>query len=562
MTASSSPSSPSSPAPRHAPALDIEAFPSDSSLMLTLLVATVLTQDLFFALWMATLQAPVAELCMGSSLNCPRDPSAMVSGTINYLLMLLTPGLVIGLHTSRRRQRRSTPLAETPFRGVAEAVESLVREARLSREPTVMVDPRLASGAYVTGQRGRPLLMLGPELLVLREQSDHGRRIFESVVRHELAHLRTGDLQAYNVLTVFRPSNLFAGAFIAFAMTLDVLNRNSTPAAMVVALARVVLLTLLGELIVRAYLRIREHHADVHAGTTDPEGLLAALGALGAEADGGDGAGAARLRSWLRHHPMGTDRLGVARTPGRVLASSPGRVFLGATVAGVLLPTLQDMLLRFYGPRDNFFTPTLCGLLVGVGLTLFVGFTLWRHQWYAGGPARLGRSALTGVIVAAGVVTGSWLALYTRVSGYGLSGIPLAASFLAALAAAAVLLCGWLTLVGAQWFRGDPQAHRMPRFLKLAVLPACLLGGWLTAGIWTWGVVLQGVLTGCSTEGYACRTDSPELDVARGVTGFFGPGPVLVTVVLIALAVPLVARFTAPVTEGRSRAGRPPWRSP
>lgn len=545
MTASASPSSSSS---RHSASLDIEAFPSDLSLMLTLLVATVLTQDLFFALWMATLQAPVAELCMGSSLDCPRDPSAMVSGTINHLLMLLTPGLAIGVLTSRRRQRRSTPLAETPFRGVAEAVRSLVGEARLNWEPTVMVDPRLASGAYVTGQRRRPLLMLGPELLVLREQSDHGRRIFEAVVRHELAHLRSGDLQAYNVLTVFRPSNLFAGAFIAFAMTLDVLNRNSTPGAMVVALVRVVLLTLLGELIVRAYLRIREHHADVHAGLTDPEGLLAALGA---ETDSADGTGAARLRSWLRHHPMGTDRLGVARTPGRVLASSPGRVFLGATVAGVLLPTLQDMLLRFYGPTDNFFTPIVCGLLVGVGLTLFVGFTLWRHQWYAGGPARLGRSALTGVIVAAGMVTGSWLALYTRVSGYGLSGMPPALSFLAALAAAAVLLCGWLTVVGAQWFRGDPQAQRMPRFLKLAALPACLLGGWLMAGIWTWGVALQGVLAGCSTEGYVCRTDAPERDVARAVTGFFGPGPVLVTVVLIALAVPLGARFLG----GRLRHG-------
>ncbi|GAB7028969.1 M48 family metalloprotease [Streptomyces sp. NPDC021749] len=556
MTAASSRPSPS---PRRSTALDIEAFPSDLSLMLTLLVATVLTQDLFFALWMATLQAPVAELCTGSSLNCPRDPSAMVSGTINYLMMLLTPGLVIGVHTGWRRQRRSTPLAETPFRGVGEAVQNLVTEARLHREPTVMVDPRLASGAYVTGQRGRPLLMLSPGLLVLREKSDHGRRIFEAVVRHELAHLRGGDLQAYNLLTVFRPSNLFAGAFIAFAMTLDVLNRNSTPGAMVVALARVVLLTLLGELIVRAYLRIREHHADVHAGMTDPEGLLAALGA---EAGSADGTGAARLRSWLRHHPMGTERVGVARSPGRVLASSPGRVFLGATVAGVLLPTLQDMLLRFYGPRDGFFTPVLCGLLVGVGLTLFVGFTLWRHQWYAGGPAGLGRSALTGVTVAAGVVVGSWLALYTRVSGYGLSGMPLAPSFLAALAAVAVLLCGWLTVVGAQWFRGDPQAQRMPRFLKLAVLPACLLGGWLIAGIWTWGVTLQGVLTGCSTQGYVCRSDAPEWDVARMVTGFFGQGPVLVTVVVLAVAVPLAARFTAPVTERLWRAGRPPRRSP
>ncbi|WP_310720152.1 M48 family metalloprotease [Streptomyces lydicus] len=538
--------------------LDIEAFPSDLSLMLLLLVVSVLAQDLFFALWMATLQAPVTELCTGSALDCPRDAGAMVSGTVNYLLMVLTPGLVIGASTGRRRRRRATPLAETPFHGAAEAVGSLIREARLSRKPVVMLDPRLASGAYVTGQQHRPLLMLGPELLVLRGKGDQGRRIFDTVVRHELAHLRGRDLQTHHVLTVFRRSNLVAGAFIAFAITLDVLNRNSTPGALVVALLRALLLTLLGELIARAYLRVREHHADLHAGRTDRDGLLAALGAGRGRADA---TGAARLRSWLRHHPLGDERLGVARTPGRMLASSPGRAFLGATVAGVLLPTLQDMLLRFYGPESGALTMILCGLLVGVALTLFVAFTLWRHQWYAAGPARLGRSALTGLIVAVGVVAGGWLALYTRVSGYGLTGMPLEPSFLAVLVVAAVLLCGWLTVVGAQWYRGDPEAQRMPRFLKLAVVPACLLGGWLMTGVWVWGVTLQGVLTACSMKDYRCVTN-PDRVVAEAVTGFIAPGPVLVAVLLIALAVPLAARFAAPVTGRISRGGRPPRRTP
>ncbi|MBL1090729.1 MULTISPECIES: M48 family metalloprotease [Streptomyces] len=556
---------PAAPRPSYPPrpsgpsgSLDIEAFPSDLSLMLLLLVVTVLAQDLFFALWMATLQAPVTELCTGPTLDCPRDAGAMVTGSVNYLLMLLTPGLVIGATTNWRRQRRSTPLAETPFHGAAEAVGSLIRQARLSRNPVVMVDRRLASGAYVTGQQRRPLLMLGPELLVLREKGDHGRRIFETVVRHELAHLRGRDLQTYHLLTVFRPSNLFAGAFIAFAMVLDVLNRNSTPGALVVTLLRAFLLTLLGELIARAYLRVREHHADLHAGMTDRDGLLAALGADSGRADG---TGAARLRSWLRHHPLGDERLGVAKAPGRVLASSPGRVFLGATVAGVLLPTLQDMLLRFYGPESGAFTIIVCGVLVGLGLTLFVGFTLWRHQWYAAGPARLGRSALTGLIVAVGVVAGGWLALYTRVAGFGLTGMPLAPSFLAVLVVAAVLLCGWLSVVGAQWYRGDPEAQRMSRFLKLAVVPAALLGGWLMAGLWMWGVVLQDVLTACSTKVYRCVTNAPERDVAKAVTGFFGPGPVLMAVILIALGVPLAARFAAPVTDRISRGGRPPGRT-
>ncbi|MFD7897577.1 M48 family metalloprotease [Streptomyces sp. NPDC059743] len=505
---------------------DIRAFPSDLSLVLCLLAATVLTGDLFYSLWMAEMQAPL-DCTVGQVINCPKDAGAVFSGTVKHLTVLLLPGPTAYQIVAFRRIQRSTPVAETPIRGGTRAVQRLVLEAGLRREPKVMVDPKLRAGAYVTGLvGGPPFLMLGPELLALRGKDESSRRIFEAVVRHEIAHLQGNDRQLYTVMTALRWSNLHAGAFIAFAVTLDPpeLGRAAT-------LVQILLLIVLGELITRAYLRFREHHADLHAGLADRDGLMTAL-----HTD--DSGAAVKLQTWLRHHPVGRERLDVLEVPGRILASSPGLVFLGATTAGVLLATLQDMLTRFYGPRDKLFSPFLCGLLVGLGLTVFLAFTLWRHQWYAG-TTNVVRIVSTAVLAAAGIPAGTWIAPYTQVSGYGISGFPLAPSALAALIVGMLLLCGWLTLLGALWFRGDPHAERIPQFLRLAVPSACVFGGWMFIVLWTWVNVLRRVMVTCSIPEYTCVSTAPERDVAALITRVFGPGPIMTIVALVALVVPL-----------------------
>ncbi|MFD3524216.1 M48 family metallopeptidase [Streptomyces sp. NPDC058653] len=510
------------------PVLTIRAFPSDLALMLGLLAATVLTGDLFFSLWLADREAPM-DCAFGQFMNCPKEAGAMFSGTLKYLALLLGPGPLIYYVATLRSVQRSMPLADAPFTGATPAVRNLVREAGLQREPTVMVDPNARAGAYVTGGfLWPPLLMLGPELLAMREKDEHSHRIFEAVVRHEIAHLRSGDLRSYAVMTALRWSNLLAGAFTAYVLALSPGELGGFP-----TLVRIVLLITLGELIARAYLRFREYHADLHAGLADRDALMAALDAQGEGTE-------AKLRSWLRHHPMGGERRGALEVPERILASSRGIVFLGGTTAGVLLATLQDMLLRFYGPRDKFFSPFLCGLLVGLGLTMFLAFTLWRHHWYAGTTSVM-RTVSTAVLAAAGLLAGTWTALYTRGSSFGIFGFPLAPSVLTALVVGMLLLCGWLTLLGAQWFRVDPHAERIPRFLRVAVPSACLLGGWLFVVLWTWAVLLRSATLLCSQPGHTCTSAAPEL-VTAFITGRFGPGPVLVAVVFVALAVPLAIR--------------------
>ncbi|MFJ1744841.1 M48 family metalloprotease [Streptomyces sp. NPDC088116] len=508
--------------------VDVRAFPSELSLLLALLAASVLTNDFFFAYWLASLGTPAG--------------TGEVFGTLSNLNQVVAPGLLAFALVSRLRIRRCVPLEETPFREATRTVRQLVGGAGLRRAPKLLVGRRLRSGAHVAGPPARPSLVLGPELLALHDKGGEPRRVFEMVVRHEIAHLQAKDISLYFLMTLLRWSNVYAGLFMVFALTLDLGNGFVSGTELLLVVVRVLLLMTLGELIARAFLRLREHHADLRGGTADRDALITAMRA------GTAGAATGRLGAWLRHHPLGAERLGVAQAPGRILASSPGRLFLGATVAGVLFETLQDMLRRITDGETQRATPILCGVAVGTALTLFLAFGLWRQHWYAGGtgPVRLTVSA---VVLSVGVVAGTRIALYTEVSLFSEAGAPLAPSLLAALFCGTLLLCGWIAALGTVWHRRDPRAQRMPRFLALAVPSVCVVGGWVFALLWTWAARLQGVRLGCSAPENRnvaiCLSPTPERDIAAAVFETFGPGPVLVLVAVVAVGAPLLARSLA-----------------
>ncbi|MGS2590580.1 hypothetical protein [Streptomyces hebeiensis] len=537
--------------------VDVRAFPSDLTLLLLLLAASVLAGDFFFARWLAESRAPVD--CSGASYaagnlvaSCPKDAGAVFTGTLTVLVQVLLPGIAGFAFASRLRIRRHVPLETSPFRGAAETVRALVAAAALPASPTLLVGQRLRAGAHVAGPPGRPHLVLGPELLAMHDKGGSARRVFDVVVRHELAHLQARDLWLHFMVTVLRWSNVYAGAFALFTVILDLgYGNGATASDLLAAVSRVVLLTLLGELIARAFLRLREHEADLRGGAADREALIAAV------RGGVAGQGTARLGAWLRHHPLGAERLGVALAPDRILASSPGRLFLGATVAGVLFETLQDMLRRTADAAGKPATTLMTGVAVGLPLTLFLAFALWRHHWYAGrtGPGRL---VATAGVLTVGVVGGSHLALFTQVSGFSEAGYPLDPLLLAGLFCGLLLLCAWTTALGALHHRTDPGATRMPAFLTLTVPAVSVVGGWLFALLWTWAARLQGVRLGCAAEENRavplCLSGSPGRDIAVSVVETFDSVPVLVVVVLVAVAAPLLIRAGA---GGRARRGRP-----
>lgn len=480
------------------PQVNPRALPSEMILLLLLLAVTVLLNVFFIANWLSGIERGGA-------------------GTLlQKLQMLLTPGLaVFGIYTAIRI-RRSTPLDETGLREAGKALTDLVLEVNPPRRVDIRLGKHLGSRAYVTGPPRKPIVVLGPELLALHSMTGERRAVFDAVVRHELAHVHAGDLWWYQLATVLRMSNLSTGFFALLVLWLDVLYDRGDITSFFVSTLRLAALTLLTELIARAFLRAREHAADLHAAEFGVHGLLAAVQAHQSEQT------RSLVRTWLRRHPGADERSQALTNPMRLLASPIGQVLLGAAAAGAAFVTLQDLLLS--GSTADKATPIITGVVIGVPLTLFAAFSLWRGSWQEDRD-RL-RPFLTAAALLAGLVIGSHLPLYTRIFDQAPIGIPIAPSALLALALGTTGLCWWLDALSTSWRTLDPSASRMPVFLRFAVPSACLVGGWLFAVLWTWSARLRGVYLACPTEeaksAPICQSSTPQSDIALKVATDFG----------------------------------------
>lgn len=140
--------------------------------------------------------------------------------------------------------------------------------------------------------------------------------------------MHAGDLWWYQLATVLRFANLSTGFASLFALWLNALFNRGDVTSFLVSACRLAALTLLTELIARAFPRAREHAADLHAAEFGVEGLLAA--ARSHETDQTRSV----VRTWLRRHPGADERTQALTNPMRLLASPIGQVFLGAAVAG------------------------------------------------------------------------------------------------------------------------------------------------------------------------------------------------------------------------------------
>ena len=194
------------------------------------------------------------------------------------------------------------------------------------------------------------------------------KAVFDAVVRHELAHVHAGDLWWYQLATVLRFSNLSTGFFALLVLWLEVLLDRGDVTSFLVSTLRLAALTLVTELIAPAFLRAREHAADLHAAEFGVEGLLAAVKAHETDQT------RSVVRSWLRHHLGADERSQALTNPLRLLASPMGQVSLGAAAAGAAFVTLQDMLLS--GATQDRSTPIFTGVAIGIPLTLFAAFCL------------------------------------------------------------------------------------------------------------------------------------------------------------------------------------------
>ncbi len=500
--------------------VDPRVLPSETGWLLALLAATVL----------------VNAWTMAAFLADPGGDGSSGTKPLNNLVMLLGPGLALHVMIGQTRARRSVPLAETPFREAAKVIGGLVDQADLTHPPQVRLDRKAGARGFVFGVVNNPYLVLGPELLSLCAMGERRRAVFEAVIRHELAHLRAGDLRWYSVAAALRFTNAFSALWAVFAVSLSLAFDQATGGQVADSLIRLAGLVLLAELIARTFLRVREHHADLSAADSGTAVVIAAVA-------GGSDVPAAR--HWLRRHPGGQARVAILEKSGVVLAGGPGQLFLGAATAGVLLAAL-------YRAVDD---PALAGLTVGIPLAWFCALVLWRSAWHTVSTDERTNPLAFAAALFTGLVIGSRLAPLGSTPA-----IPLSPMLLAAYAVGATGLCLWLHALGLARARRDPGAARLDRFLYGAGLCVAFVGGWLfstlAAGVTVtpWAVLAVAVVGGSLA--------APHVLTRRSTlaTRLVAAGAVIATVV----AMVLVSRWTAPkpsdleiraVDTGRDAAG-------
>lgn len=298
-------------APRPA-RLNLFAFPSDTDLRFILLIVCVLGASLWIynvALWRSPqdfiASARIILNCEKSSgilkamhevvTDNPKGESDFEVASAIYrrcvaplylqettrmlagLALLLIVAVVIYLTfpTWKRWRKRLVPLPYEDMPEVTAELTALCREAKLKREPQFLWNPfNPASEGLAFGYMGRYAVALTGGLV---KQAYNNPPAFRAVMRHELAHLRNGDIDK----TYFSVAVWWAFVITALVPFVATIIRNSIGSPFtdltffLDVYLRVLALTILVFLMRNAVLRSRELYADARAATWEgPTGVL------------------------------------------------------------------------------------------------------------------------------------------------------------------------------------------------------------------------------------------------------------------------------------------------
>ncbi|GLY08445.1 M48 family metalloprotease [Actinoplanes sp. NBRC 101535] len=401
------------------------------------------------------------------------------------LLLAVTVAFWVAYPDMVERRRGLTPVSRSGHPELHAYLMDLCRTAGLRRAPLFMIDPTTTQPAgQAYGRSKRTRISLGAGLIALW---DTDRPRFRSVVLHELAHVRNGDvslacltvvLWRVFLVLVLLPTLLvtvFAGVWTA---------PDGQRAAAVtagfgdIAWWRVVLLLVLMLLVRNAALRAREFAADARAALVDDHAAVSLRQA----------ALAPRRIRW-RPGPALTlpspwARLHALADPVSLLTPSVGAVVAAGLATGLAVKSLEVplFLLGFSG------TPVLVtGLLLVFAATMggFVAVLGWRLAGYARLRDRSGsRLVLIGLAAGVGLPLAAWLEFLTpRLPATGTVGVVVQATVMV-LVAFAVL---WAYADADRWLRSGRDGRLRVPIIGTGLLSALLLAGW--AGWWpdpTW----------------------------------------------------------------------------
>ena len=447
------------------------AFPSDTTFRFLLFIAALVGVGLLLFDWIygafsdhaaeagallacTQLNAAPGEVPTGAQVDAFNACIATVDtprreAVVLGMVLLLVGGLVAYAVAMWRLGRRYAPFTGEDAAPFQASIEALATELGVTRAPRLRWRPldRRAVGLAFGPPGGRELAFAGG----LIPLSIRDRPAFRSIVLHELAHLRNGDVDlSYYAIGIWRA--LLVVAVAPFLLTLLKILA-SDPATVASFGWRFLVLLPLAYVIRSGILRAREHDADVRASTREPE-IRRVLAAVREPP-------LSPVRRLIAWHPPASRRVAVIDDPSPLLRLGPLDAF-GVGMVGSLAFEQVSQFIGYFGV-DAIAVRTLASLAFGPLVGIIVALGTWRQTFAflatGRGPVRI---AGLGLSLVAGLLVGQRVSLSTAYSDDSVLLRPDPAPFhiviTILIAIGAVLFMAWLVATSRMWL---PVATRL-----------------------------------------------------------------------------------------------------
>ncbi|MFF5213066.1 M48 family metalloprotease [Streptosporangium sp. NPDC000396] len=445
------------------------------------------------------------------------DEIGLSRGLAGAGAMLLVALAIVGLYAIRPRltirRQHLVPADPAAYAGLHETVRRLAESEGLRRVPQIMLDVhRKTPDGRAFGRYPRYYLRLNIGVLQ-RERESPGDKTVESVVLHELAHLRNRDVDLTNLTlaSAWAFGGVVAAPLLLFTLVRDPARLPDVGIRTTASMALVMVLA-------AAVLRSREHYADVRASVAGGR-LIPRPPRRGGW-----------IRALLPMHPRDTRRAKVVRDPGILMRWVPGEALGAGVAAGLGLSHFWEIT-RLWSANNTRYALLLTSLPYGLLAVTVVGAGAYRatlSALVAAGPVP--RGVVSGAALAAGIVLGLLISPSNLNVSWAeaMAGAPgVTAGMAAALLVMCVALTRGLAVAAAAWLPVARGRTLLPVLLGGLVPAALAFGLWL--GAWT-----------------AAANIALELgDLLRGFYGLFGQlvDAALLTALWVAVLHPLGSWF-------------------
>ncbi|GAB3063771.1 hypothetical protein GCM10027053_28060 [Intrasporangium mesophilum] len=306
-----------------------------------------LLEEQSFLACVASAQTTLAAFAIGG---------ALLAALLGVAVALVVPSVI-----ERRRRLRAHGAAVTM---ATPRVGELGAELGLRHSPRVLVGPPSTRDAFSYGLPGRYRIVL-PTAVAIRPRD---ARMFEPLVRHELAHVRRGDVvlawAARSFWLALVPLLVAPVVLAAAERDLSLLPSYLWRAAVLLAVTA---------LAAAAILRGREFEADL-----DSAGSPAQRESLALLLDRVRPRPLPRWRRSLAYHPDPAERRATLADPSRATRLSVLDGLTAAFLAALVVPLLVSVVTTLPSVREH--TVIISTALVGAMLGTTLGLGLWRRS--------------------------------------------------------------------------------------------------------------------------------------------------------------------------------------